>query len=94
MEPAVIELDSKCEVEHHDEHNVEGDQNEDEDCRMSAGHGHDSKPGGKRVRTSGRKNRAWFKYCRSLPTHLKTQTHEAGVCVWRLEIACSAFCKW
>ena len=31
--------------------------------------------GGKRVRPTGRKNRAWFKYCKSLPTHLKRQQH-------------------
>jgi len=30
----------------------------------------------KRVRTSGRKNRAWFKYCKSLPTHLKQQQND------------------
>ena len=31
-----------------------------------------------RVRATGRKNRAWFKYCKSLPTHLKKYEGEGA----------------
>jgi hypothetical protein len=33
---------------------------------------------GKRLRPTGRKNKAWFKYCKTLPTHLKLQTAANG----------------
>ena len=42
------------------------------DIRMAGKAGAEA-GGTKRVRPTGRKNRAWFKYCKSLPTHLKSQ---------------------
>ena len=38
------------------------------------GKGGEDRESVKRVRPTGRKNKAWFKYCKTLPTHLKLQT--------------------
>lgn len=42
------------------------------------GEGGKDRGSGKRVRPTGRKNKAWFKYCKTLPTHLKLQTAANG----------------
>jgi hypothetical protein len=42
------------------------------------GKGGEDRESVKRVRPTGRKNKAWFKYCKTLPTHLKLQTAKNG----------------
>ena len=50
---------------------------EHDGAQQGPGHGLDGNnraaqaDSGKRARQTGRKNRAWFKYCKSLPTHLQ-----------------------